>query len=322
MRRLFWTLLAVLVLAVLGAGGAVVAVGRYNAPGLLAVPRAIVVPHGTPAVLAETLAEQGVISGTWPFRIAAALTAGRGPLRAGEFAFPDHASLAATFAVLRTARPVQHRLTIPEGLTAAQIAQILDRAPALEGEPPVPQEGEVLPETYSYVLGTSRTALLERAHAAMERALIQTWDSRSPDLPLATPQDLLTLASIVERETSRPEERAHIAAVFLNRLKRGMKLQSDPTTAYATSGGMTTNDRGLTRADLEAANPYNTYFTPALPPGPIVSPGLAALQAVAHPLTSDDLYFVADGNGGHVFAKTNEEHNRNVARWRALNAKP
>jgi UPF0755 protein len=150
----------------------------------------------------------------------------------------------------------------------------------------------------------------------------QIWASRDPSLGLTRPEDLVTLASIVEREVSRPEERAHVAAVFLNRLKRGMRLQSDPTTAYAVSGGMTTYDRGLTRADLDRANPYNTYAVSGLPPGPIDSPGLAAMQAVARPLASDDLYFVADGSGGHAFAKTLEDHNRNVAHWRTVAARP
>jgi UPF0755 protein len=322
MRRLLIVLGVLVLLALAVAGGGLYAIGRYNAPGPLAELQPVVVPHGTPAELAQALSAAGVINGTWAFRLAAALTAHEGQLRAGEFIFPAHGSLFATLTILRRGKEVQHRLTIPEGLTAAQIAEILDRAPALDGDTPVPAEGAVLPETYSYVRGTSRSVLLERGHAAMEKALAQVWASRDPALALTRPEDLLTLASIVERETSRPEERAHVAAVFLNRLKRGMRLQSDPTTAYAVSGGMTTYDHGLTRADLERANPYNTYTIAGLPPGPIDSPGLAAMQAVARPLASDDLYFVADGNGGHVFAKTLEDHNRNVAHWRALAVKP
>jgi len=314
---------AVLVLLALGSvGGVFMAIGAYNAPGPLPALQAIVVPRGAPSELAKALQRDGVISSTWAFRLAAFVTAREGPLRSGEFLFPRHGSLFATMIILRRGREIQHRLTIPEGLTAAQIAELVDRAPAMSGDTPLPAEGGVLPETYDYVFGTSRAALLDRARQAMDKTVALVWAGRDPDLPLSRPEELVTLASIVERETARPEERAHIAAVFLNRLRHGMKLQSDPTTAYAVSGGRTTYDRGLTRADLELANPYNTYFAPGLPPGPIDSPGLAALQAVARPIDSDDLYFVADGSGGHAFAKTLDEHNRNVAKWRALNAKP
>ncbi len=322
MYRLLRAVAVFVVLAAIAIGGSVLAIARYNAPGPLATTRILNVPHGTLSVVGDALTEAGVAHDTLTFRIAAFVTSGKGPLRAGEFTFPEHASLFATLTILRSGRPVQHKLTIPEGLTAAQIAQLLDRAVALDGDTPVPNEGEMMPETYAYTYGTARTAIVDHARAAMSRNLAQVWAARDPKLLLATPQDLVTLASIVERETSRPEERAHVAAVFLNRLKRGMKLQSDPTTAYAASGGLTNNDRGLTRVDLDAANPYNTYFAPGLPPGPIASPGLAAMQAVAKPQASDDLYFVADGAGGHLFASTLDEHNRNVALWRAANAKP
>ena len=224
--------------------------------------------------------------------------------------------------ILRTAKPVEHHLTIPEGLTAAQIALLLDHAEATQGDTPVPPEGAVLPQTYAYEFGTTRAALVARATAAMDRALGQAWASRAPDLPLASAHDMLTLASIVERETAKSDERPHVAAVFLNRLRLGMKLQADPTAAYAASGGSGALNHTLTRADLDASNPYNTYQVAGLPPGPIDSPGVAAIQAVAHPANTDDLYFVADGTGGHVFARSVEDHNRNVAKWRALNAAP
>jgi UPF0755 protein len=293
---------------------------RFHAPGPLTEARNVVVPRGSPADVAGRLAEQGVIADVRAFRLGALLTRDEGSLHAAELAFPAGASLRQVLTILRTARPVQHRLTIPEGLTAAQIARLVDRAEALTGNPPVPEEGAVLPQSYAYEYGDSREAVIERATTAMQRQLAQIWADRDEDLPLATPRDLLILASIVERETARPEERPLIAAVFLNRLKRGMKLQSDPTVAYTVSGGMGTIERGLSRADLEQASPYNTYRITGLPPGPIASPGLAALQAVARPARTDDLYFVADGTGGHAFARTLEAHNRNVARWRALSA--
>jgi UPF0755 protein len=241
-----------------------------------------------------------------------------GPLHAAELAFPAHASLAAVLTVLRTGRAVQHRITIPEGLTAAQVALLVDRTAALSGETPVLAEGAVLPDTYEFERGTSRAAVLDRASAAMARALAQIWAQRDEGLALASPQEMLTLASMVERETARPEERPLVAAVFLNRLRRGMKLQCDPTVAYAVSGGTGELERPLTRTDLDWPTPYNTYRLNGLPPGPISNPGLASLLAVAHPAHVEDLYFVADGAGGHVFSRTLDEHNRNAAHWRAL----
>jgi UPF0755 protein len=315
-------LLAGLLLAV-GLGGVAawrVVRDRYDRPGPLAEPAAVVVPRGTPAQVAGALARAGVIADPFAFRLAVAATAREGPLHAAELLFPAHASLGAVLATLRTARPVEHRLTIPEGLTAAQIAELLARAPALAGDEAVPDEGAVLPQTYDYELGTARGALLGRAEAAMTRTLTEIWAGRDPDLPLAGPADLLVLASMIEHETARPEERPLVAAVFLNRLRKGMKLQSDPTVAYGVSGGSGMLERPLARADLGWPNPYNTYLVSGLPPGPICSPGLASLQAAAHPAHADFLYFVADGTGGHAFARTLEEHARNVARWRAQTA--
>ncbi len=282
----------------------------------------MLIPRGTPARVADALAAAGAISSPFAFWLAAELTSRAGPLHAGEFAFLEHASLREVLGVLRQGRPVEHRLTIAEGLTAAQIARLLDAAPALTGPTPLPPEGAMLPQTYDYEYGSARSALVERATAAMRKALARVWAERDPDLPLASPEELLILASIVERESARPEERAHVAAVFLNRLRIGMRLQSDPTVAYAVTGGDATAQPGLTRAALDLDNPYNTYRVAGLPPGPIDSPGIGSLEAVAHPAHADDLYFVADGTGEHVFARTLEEHARNVARWRAGRAAP
>ncbi|MGI4976122.1 MAG: endolytic transglycosylase MltG, partial [Janthinobacterium lividum] len=293
------------------------ALRAYDAPGPLAEARDVVVPRTTTEALAATLAAQGVVASAPALRLAVLLTARQGPLHAAELAFPAHASLRDVLAVLRTARPVEHRLTIPEGLTAAQIAGLLAADDTLAGPDPIPAEGAALPQTYSFERGASRDAVLARAQAAMTRALDDAWSSRAPDLPLADPRQALTLASIVERETAKPEERPLVAAVFLNRLKRGMKLQADPTVAYGASGGLGALDHRLSRADLDHDDPYNTYRNTGLPPGPICSPGTAALAAATHPADSDVLYFVADGHGGHAFARTLEEHDRNVARWRA-----
>jgi UPF0755 protein len=179
-------------------------------------------------------------------------------------------------------------------------------------------EGAVLPDTYAYEYGTARAALLSRAEAAEGKALAAAWADRAPDLPLGSPRAALILASIVERETAKPEERAHIAAVFLNRLRLGMRLQADSTVVYAASGGRGALDHPLTRSELGQDDPANTYRNAGLPPEPICAPGLASLRAVLHPAASDDLYFVADGTGGHVFATTLAQHEANVKRWRGL----
>lgn len=316
MRRL---IAALAVLAAVAGGGAWYARHAYRAPGPLGEARAVVVPHGTTEAIATVLQAAGVIDNAIAFRAAAALTGRQGPLRAAELEFPAHASLAAVLGVLRHGRPVEHKITIAEGLTAAAIAEELAASPVLSGPVPVPPEGAVLPQTYEATLGTPRSAVLARAEAAMRVSLAKAWAGRAPDLPLASPEQLVTLASIVERETARPDERAHIAGVFINRLRQGMRLQSDPTVAYAVSGGRTIEGAGITRAELAIDSPYNTYRVAGLPPAPICSPGLASLEAAAHPLATPDLYFVADGTGGHAFAATLEEHQRNVAKWRALN---
>jgi UPF0755 protein len=249
--------------------------------------------------------------------LAAWLTRGEGPIRAAEYQFPAHASLAEVLDVLRNGKPVLRRLTIPEGLTARQIAALLGRAEGMTGEAPIAAEGAILPETYAYQWSDDRVALSRRAEAAMTAALNAAWAERAAGLPLASPRDVLVLASIVERETGIAEERPRIAGVFLNRLKRGMPLQSDPTVAYAVGNGMPL-DRPLSKTDLDRDSPFNTYRVKGLPPGPIAAPGLAALRAVTKPLATEELYFVADGSGGHVFARTLDEHNRNVARWREM----
>jgi UPF0755 protein len=291
-------------------------------PGPLAAARDVVVPHGKLAEVAAALEAAGVIDGGlrdshWRFLLAGAATRKAGEVHAGELAFPAHASLRTVFAVLRTGQPVQHHVTIPEGLTAPQIVALLARAEALSGPDAPIAEGSVLPQTYAYTYGTERAAIAARAAEALDRALDKAWAHRAPDLPLATPRDALILASIVERETARPEERPLVAAVFLNRLRDGMRLQSDPTVVFSASQGMGSLDHPLSRAELDRDDAYNTYRNPGLPPGPICAPGLASLQAVLHPADSDALYFVADGSGGHAFSRTLAEHVQNVQHARA-----
>jgi UPF0755 protein len=319
MRRFLKSLLAVAMLFLALAGGAAWYGWRLaKAPGPLAEAAPILVPRGGTEAIAAALKERGAISDPRLFGLAALMTRGQGPLRAGEFAFPAHVSVLEALTILRRARPVQRRLTIPEGLLSSQIIALLDGAEGLSGETPPIAEGALLPETYAYQWGDSRAAIARRASEAMDRALAEAWEGRAPNLPLGSPRDALILASLIERETGIAAERARIAGVFINRLRRGMALQTDPAVAYAASPGRPL-DRPLTRADLERDHPFNTYRNRGLPPAPIASPGREALRAATQPEATEFLYFVADGTGGHAFARTLEEHNRNVARWRALN---
>jgi UPF0755 protein len=311
-------LAAVGVLAGLTAGG-----GRWwhavlVRPGPLLEARAVVVLHGGTAQLADALASNGVLDQPRLFRAAAWLTRGEGTLHAAEFAFPPHASIRQVLAILRSAHPVQHHLTIAEGLTARQIEDVLAHAESMTGTVRTVDEGAIMPQTYDYEYGADRAGLVARAKAAMDRDLAAAWSDRAPDVKLSSPREALILASIVERETAKPEERPHVAAVYLNRLRLGMKLQADPTVVYLASNGTGVLDHHLTRAELGRDDPFNTYRSPGLPPAPICSPGLDSVKAVLHPATSDDLFFVADGAGGHVFSRNYEAHDTAVARWRAL----
>ena len=287
-------------------------------PGPSDTPVISVIPRGGIAEVADGLVRQGIVSGRLNFRIAAFLTHNEGPIRAGEFAFPAHASLRDALTVLRMGKPVLHSLTIPEGRTARQIAAIFNHFDGLTGAATFTGEATLLPQTYMFERGTPASTLLARGQAALQKTLDQEWAARVENLPLASPREALILASIVERETSLAEERPHVAAVFLNRLRAGMKLQSDPTVVYSASAGLGVLDRPLSHADLERDDPYNTYRIRGLPPGPIAAPGIASLHAVLHPAASEDLYFVADGSGGHAFARRLEDHVRNVAHYRAL----
>lgn len=313
--RLLLAALALIAASVAGAG--FYAAHVYDQAGPSDAARIVVVPRGGLSAAATALEQQGVVRAGWQLEAAALATRGSGNLKAAELEFPAGASLRQVLGVLRTGRPVQHRLTIPEGLSAQQVTALVAAADGLDGETPTIAEGSVMPETYAYERGMTRSAMVARAVRAMTAELEEEWSTRSPDLPLAGPRDALILASIVERETARPEERKLVAAVYLNRLRRGMKLQSDPTVVYGASNGAGVLDHGLTRAELDADDPFNTYRNAGLPPGPICMPGRASIEAATHPADSADLFFVADGAGGHSFAKTEGDHARNVQRWRA-----
>ncbi len=321
MRRILAACLVALLLA--GAGFGLLRLAA-NRSGPLPEAADLVIPHGHLSEIATELQRDRVLpDGSFSrflFLLLARTTDHGAPLHAAELHFPAHASMAEALFVLRHARPVQHKITIPEGLTAAQIAEIVAKAPILQGSFDLPHEGTVLPQTYAFERGTTRAALVERMQAAMTRELAAVWAGRDPAVPLSNPEQLLVLASIVERETGLPTERSLVAEVFENRLRDGMRLQSDPTVAYGASGGLGPLPRPLTRSDLQQPSPYNTYVVPALPIGPICSPGLASLNAVAHPAQGTLLYFVANGTGGHAFATTLAAHLANVAQFRALEA--
>lgn len=243
-------------------------------------------------------------------------------LKAGEFAIQPGMSMRQVMNHLTEGRSIQHTVTLPEGWTSYQIMERIQFSEILEGDlPPIPAEGSLLPSTYSFLRGSTRTQAVEHMQEAQSKALAEIWAGRDEGLPLQTPQELVILASIVEKETGVAEERAHVASVFINRLRKGMKLESDPTIIYGIFGGKgKPKDRPIFRSDIRRATPYNTYVIPALPPAPIANPGLEAMKAVAHPIQSEDLFFVADGSGGHAFAATLKQHNTNVAKWRRFEA--
>lgn len=293
----------------------------FNGNGPLAAEKTLVVPKGSGvAAIADLLAAEGIIDSPLVFKIGVKLFGKEQPLQAGEFRFPPAASPRGAMQVLIEGKSVLHRLTVAEGLTTREIYAVLMANPLLVGPlPPQPPEGSLLPETYFFVRGDDRGALLQRMRDNMQAELARLWDGRDKKLTtLASKEEALVLASIVEKETGVKAERARVAAVFHNRLRIGMPLQSDPTTIYGITLGKTDLGRALTYADLKADNDYNTYVIPGLPPGPISNPGSAALHAVLNPITSKELYFVADGTGGHAFAETIEQHNKNVANWRKI----
>jgi UPF0755 protein len=288
-------------------------------PGPLPADKIVVIPsHSGTSEIADTLAKEGVIAHTGLFEFAARF-GGRPPLRAGEYLFKAHASIGETLDTIATGRQIQHSITFPEGLTSEQIVGRLNDNDVLSGEiGEVPPEGSLLPDTYKFERGATRQQIVNLMKAKQREVLNQIWLRRSADVPVRTPAELVTLASIVEKETGRADERPRVAAVFINRLNKRMRLQSDPTIVYGLVGGRGTLGRGILRSEIDRPTPYNTYVIEGLPPGPIANPGKAALEAAANPSRTRDLYFVADGTGGHAFAETLDAHQRNVARWRAV----
>lgn len=305
-----------IVVGAVGAFSLLWGASRVAAPGPLAEQKTVVLTKGGGVErIATELREAGVIESRSLFLVAAALTDRYRGLKAGEYVFPARVGVDRLLDQLIEGKTVVRRFTVPEGFTSAKVAALLRADPALTGEiAEVPENGTLLPETYNYSLGDERRSILDRMRAAMDKTLADLWRERLPDPSLKTPRDAVVLASIVERETGIPVERPRIARVFLNRLAQGMKLQSDPTVAFAITKGETDLGRPLTRADWKFESPYNTYVVDGLPPGPIANPGREALRAVTKPEKNDFFYFVADGSGGHAFSTSLDEHNRNVAR--------
>ena len=293
---------------------------RFDQPGPLAKDTVVNIPKGLGMRdIADSLQRQGVIDQPYVFVGGVIVLKAREDLKAGEYQFKAHASLRDVVATMVEGKVVEHHVSIPEGLTSEQIVARLGDDNVLIGDVrQIPREGTLLPDTYDFTRGITREQLLARMQQAQQRLLKDVWDHRSPDLPLKSPDQLVVLASIVEKETGKPDERTRVAAVFVNRLKQNMKLQSDPTIIYGLIGGKGTLGRPIQKNEIEQPTPYNTYVITGLPPGPITNPGRASLEAAANPARTRELFFVADGTGGHAFAETYEQHQRNVARLRAM----
>ncbi|MEM9330248.1 MAG: endolytic transglycosylase MltG [Pseudomonadota bacterium] len=309
----------------------VVFLGKYifEKTGPLQTAQTVLIEEGSSvAQISSKLIANGVIGDELGigindliFRLGVRAHRSQASLKAGEYLFKPGMSMYDVMDTIRSGKGILHKVSLPEGLTVFQVFQRLKDNEILVGDLPeeLPLEGSLMPDTYPFQRGTTRVEILERMEKAQKEFLASVWERRIDGLPINSPEEMVILASIVEKETGKADERPRVASVFINRLNLGMKLQSDPTIIYGLFGGEgKPKGRPIYRSDIDKATPYNTYTIPALPPGPIANPGRAALEAVANPSRTDDLFFVANGTGGHVFAKTLEEHNQNVTRWRII----
>lgn len=315
-------IITLLLIGMIGAGAAYY-YGRQvlESPGPLKEDKVVNIPQRAgKRDIAETLNREGVTDvNPWVFIGAVAALKASSDLKPGEYSFQKNASLRDVIATIVEGKVVQHAVTIPEGLTSEQIvARLTDNDIFTGSVHELPREGTLLPETYKFPRGTPRDQVIQRMQQAHKRVLAEIWERRSQDLPVKTPEQLVTLASIVEKETGKPDERSRVAAVFVNRLKQKIKLQSDPTIIYGLVGGKGTLGRPIKRSEITQPSPYNTYVIEGLPPGPIANPGRASLEAAANPARTRDLFFVADGSGGHAFTETYDAHQKNVAKLRAM----
>jgi UPF0755 protein len=314
--------ITIILVLMIGAGG-VYFYGKQKieAPGPLQDDKVVNIPARAGMTdIADTLQREGVIDNNrWAFIGSVFALKARSELKPGEYLFQKNASLRDVIGTIVEGKVVQHAVTIPEGLTSEQIVSRLSDNEIFSGSVrEIPREGTLLPETYKFPRGTTREQVISRMQQAQKRALSEIWERRSPDLPIRTSDQLVTLASIVEKETGKPDERSRVSAVFVNRLRQKIKLQSDPTIIYGLVGGKGTLGRPIKRSEIQQPSPYNTYVVDGLPPGPISNPGRASLEAAANPARTRDLFFVADGTGGHSFSETYDLHQKNVAKLRSI----
>src|SRR5690242_18279978 len=315
-------IITILLIGMIGAGAAYYYGKKIiEAAGPLKEDKTVVIPSRAGMTdIADVLQREGVIDNNrWAFIGAVFALKARSELKPGEYAFQKSASLRDVIGIIVEGKVVQHSVTVPEGLTSEQIvARLTDNDIFTGSVREIPREGTLLPETYKFPRGTPRDQVVQRMQQAQKRIIAEIWERRSPDLPLKSPEQLVTLASIVEKETGKSDERSRVAAVFVNRLKQKIKLQSDPTIIYGLVGGKGTLGRPIKRSEITQPSPYNTYVIDGLPPGPISNPGRASLEATANPARTRDLFFVADGTGGHTFTETYDQHAKNVAKLRAM----
>ncbi|MEL4374298.1 endolytic transglycosylase MltG [Brucella cytisi] len=316
-------MLSLVVLVLLGAS-ALFYFGKtqFDGQGPLTTETTFLVKRGAGiAEVSNSLENREIVSDARIFRYGMRTLGHENDLKAGEYAIPAGASMRDVMNILISGKSIMYPLTIPEGLTVKQIFDRISADPTLVGDMPkdMPPEGSLFTDTLNFTRGTTRSEIIDRMVASQKKLVDDAWAKRGSDLPIKDKNEFVTLASIVEKETGIASERPHVASVFVNRLKKGMRIQSDPTIIYGLFGGAgKPSDRPIFKSDIEKPTPYNTYVINGLPPTPIANPGKAALEAVANPLDTEDLYFVADGTGGHVFSKTLQEHNANVRKWRSV----
>lgn len=315
------TFMTLLLVGVIGMAGLFYFVRtQFDKNGPLSHPTVIVIPSGEGLRgIADRLEREGVITDRRIFMASVIYFRAHKKLKAGEYAIESGASIRRVLDTLIEGKAILYSISLPEGLTSEQIVERLRADENLEGDVlQAPPEGSLLPDTYKFAKGTTRDELLKRMQTEQQKFLDKIWGKRAPNLPFSTREEAITLASIVEKETGRADERHRVAAVFVNRMRKKMRLQSDPTIIYGIVGGKGSLGRPILRSEIEKETPYNTYRINGLPPTPIANPGRSSLEAVLSPAKVNDLYFVADGTGGHAFAETLGDHNRNVSKWRVI----